>query len=209
MFHQCPALPAREGRDLLKHLSNLMPHIREYSQRKVNEGNFTCPAFHYGVLGALYHFNPRERKIDAYGRVLSGEFVGAPKTKEEDIHNSKKRSRWIFWDGPTRNPEDPAVKSTPIPQVITLDEFKRDLDDSPYPAVIGFDLDSLYGLKDKGDTKTVVDERLKRVRQVVESVSAPEFVCIARSQNPRTYVPPEVVDHLQSSVLGLVENIYG
>jgi hypothetical protein len=93
--------------------------------------------------------------------------------------------------------------------VITLDEFKRDLDDSPYPAVIGFDLDSLYGLKDKGDTKTVVDERLKRVRQVVESVSAPEFVCIARSQNPRTYVPPEVVDHLQSSVLGLVENIYG
>jgi hypothetical protein len=69
MNHECPALPASEGRQILKYFSEIMPYILEYTKREINEANFTCPAFHYGIIGAVYHFNPRGEEIEAYGRV--------------------------------------------------------------------------------------------------------------------------------------------
>ena len=80
MNQECPALPAREGRQIFDYLAKMMPYVAEYAKRKLNEGNFTCPAFHYGIAGALYHFNPREKKIDAYGRVSGSDIINAPKT---------------------------------------------------------------------------------------------------------------------------------
>ena len=56
MFHCCPALPAREGREKFQFIARLMPYLQDYCREKVNEGNFTCPGFHYGAVGALYHF---------------------------------------------------------------------------------------------------------------------------------------------------------
>ncbi len=66
MFHCCPALPAREGREKFQFIARLMPYLQDYCRKKVNEGNFTCPAFHTGVVGALYHFHPQENQIDEY-----------------------------------------------------------------------------------------------------------------------------------------------
>lgn len=63
MHHLCPALPAREGKGDWDYLSDLMSYLADYARRRVNEGNFTCPAFHYGVLGALYHLNPRRNAL--------------------------------------------------------------------------------------------------------------------------------------------------
>src|SRR5512135_3493584 len=80
MNQECPVLPAREGRQLFDYVKKIMPHIPEYAKRKLNEGNFTCPAFHYGIVGALYHLNPRENTIDAYGRVIGEDVIDAPKT---------------------------------------------------------------------------------------------------------------------------------
>jgi len=81
MNHECLTLPAREGRSLFKYLAKIKPQISEYAKIKLNEGNFTCPAFHYGIVGALYHFDPRDTRIDAYGRVFKGEIIDSPKRR--------------------------------------------------------------------------------------------------------------------------------
>jgi len=50
-----------------------------------------------------------------------------------------------------------------------------------------------------------VGKRLEKVENVLDCISAPILACVARSQTPRAYVPPELVDHLQQIVLALVE----
>jgi len=92
MNQDCPTFPATEGRQNLKYLAKIMPYILEYTEEKIDEGNFTCPAFHYGIVGALYHFNPRENDINAYGRVSGQKFIDVPKTKREAILIGGKRS---------------------------------------------------------------------------------------------------------------------
>lgn len=41
--------------------------------------------------------------------------------------------------------------------------------------------------------------------KVLECVASPVFACIARTQSPRDYVPPWLVDRLQETVLHLME----
>ena len=71
--------------------------------------------------------------------------------------------------------------------------------------LIGFDLDGLYGIGDRGNPEDVVAKRLKRAEKVLECVTSPVLACIARSQTPRTYVPPWLVDSLEEMVLCLME----
>jgi hypothetical protein len=209
MFHQCPAFPAREGRQSFEFLARLMPYLWDYCKRKVNEGNFTCPAFHYGILGALYHFNPRDNNVKAYGRVSGAKFMDPPKTKEKCILEMGTRRSWIVWDEAITKLKDQCGKVAPVPRTIAWDDFRKDLEESHFPAVVGFDIDGLYGLGDKGSIEKVVGKRLEKVKRVLDCVSSPAFICLARSQNPKAYVPPEKVDSLQSIVLNLLERIYG
>jgi hypothetical protein len=95
---ECPVLPAREGRLIFDYLAKIMPYLSEYAKRKLNEGNFTCPAFHYGIVGALYHLNPRENKIDAHGRVSGEKVINAPKTTAMPSFIAGKRENRIIWD---------------------------------------------------------------------------------------------------------------
>jgi hypothetical protein len=46
----------------------------------------------------LYHFNPRENKIDAYGRVSGEEIIDAPKTTVISRFIAGKRENRIIWD---------------------------------------------------------------------------------------------------------------
>lgn len=210
MFHHCPALPAREGRDKLQFLSRLMPYLLCYSQEKVNEGNFTCPAFHYGVIGALYHFSPKENQIDAYGRVSGSETIDTPKTEEKIAKCSGGRGKWIVWDENTTRlmGSSGSAKTIPVPRKITRDDFHRDMQDCLLPTAIGFDLDGLYGNGDRGSPDEVIKERLAKVRKVLQSVAAPQFICLARSQTPRSYIPAKVVDRAQKSALDLIGEMY-
>ncbi len=209
MFHQCPTFPAREGRQSFEFLVKYMPFLWDYCRRKVHEGNFTCPAFHYGILGALYHFNPRENNVNAYGRVSGSKFINPPKTKEKCILEMGNRRRWIVWDETITKLKGQCEKTSPVPMKIAWDEFRKDLENSLFPAVVGFDLDGLYGLGDRGSLEKVVSKRLEKVKCVLECVTSPAFICLARSQNPKAYVPPEKVDSLQSIVLNFLEKIYG
>jgi len=209
MFHCCPALPAREGREKFGFMARLMPYLQDYCREKVNEGNFTCPAFHCGVIGALYHFSPLENQIDAYGRVSGSETIDTPKTTEKRTHPNERKGKLIVWDEATTRLKGGSAKTTPVPQKITLNDFKRDLQDCLLPTVVGFDLDGLYGNDDRGSPDEVMKKRLAGVRRVLESVARPAFICLARSQTPRSYVPARIVDRAQESALGLIRETYG
>lgn len=215
MFQCAPALPAREGRETFRFLSALMPHVLEYSQRMVNEGNFTCPTFHYGVLGALYHFHPSKNRIDAYGRVCGLETIDPPKTKERRIcPNSGKtngRVRWITWDKEeSRLTGDcGSAKAAPVPSRISLAHFQRDMQECSLPVALGIDLDGLYGNDDRGGLFPVLKRRLESVKELLGCVRRPAFICLARSQTPRSYIPASAVDRVQEAALGLIQEVYG
>lgn len=208
MNHECPTLPAREGRQILKYFSEIMPYILEYAKREINEANFTCPAFHYGIIGAVYHFNPRGEEIEAYGRVSGSEFTDAPKTKREAVSIGGKIINRILWDKALTKLRIRGGKPIPVSQKITMDEFRRDIEDSSFPIVIGFDLDGIYGIGEGKPIEEVLEKRLGRVKSLLECASSPSFACIARSQTPRRYVPREMVDGLQEAATNLIRTIY-
>jgi len=209
MFHYCPALPAREGREKFQFLFKLMPYLQDYCREKVNEGNFTCPGFHYGAIGAVYHFNPKENQIDAYGRVSGSETIDAPKTAEKRATFREGKGKWIVWDENSTQLLGSSAKTIPVPRKITRNDFHRDMQDCLLPTAVGFDLDGLYGNGDRGWPDEIIKKRLDEVRKVLESVTRPQFICLARSQTPRCYIPEKIVDRAQKSALDLINEVYG
>jgi hypothetical protein len=208
MNHECPALPAREGREKFEYLAKIMPFLPEYAREELNEGNFTCPAMHSGVLAVIYHFNPRKEKIDAYGRISEREIIDPPKTREKYALVGGRRCKRIVWDEGLTKLKDQQGKTIPLSQKITVEKFRADLKESPLPIAIEFDLDGLYGIFDKGPVEEVAAKRLQKARRVLECVSSPKLACIARSQTPRAYVPPTVVDSLEGAVRDVLEMTY-
>jgi len=190
-------------------MAKLMPYLQDYCREKVNEGNFTCPGFHYGAVGALYHFSPQENQIDAYGRVSGSETIDAPRTAEKSDHADARKGKWIVWDEAATRLKGDSAKSSPVPRKITLNDFKRDLQDCLLPTAIGFDLDGLYGNGDRGPPDEVIKKRLAEVRKVLASVARPQFICLARSQTPRSYIPAKIVDRAQKSALDLINETHG
>jgi len=235
MFQCCPALPSREGWGRFEFMERLLPALQEYSRHSLNEGNFTCPAFHYDVLGALYHFHPGKNRIDAYGTVSGSETLDAPRTAVvRDSQNSGRlcrgggcgsRAKWIVWEkvaaGPPqvwggsnecngfKGPDGCNAKTAPQPRRIMQSDFKREMEDCELPVAIGFDLDGLYGNEDRRPPDEIIRKRREGIVQVLRSVSRPAFICIARSQNPRSYVPADMVDRVQQSALGIIKEAYG
>ncbi len=208
MFHCCPALPAREGRERHHHLQRLLPHLEGYSRSMVNEGNFTCPAFHYGVIGALYHYHPGRERLEAYGRARGSETEGPPKTR---VKSRPGGSRWIFWDGEEIDlaGDEASPKTAPLPRHINLHDFQRDMEDCMNPVALGIDLDGLYSNGDRGPVELLLRKRIDAVRPLLQSVGRPAFICLARSQTPRSYIPESAVDLVQRAALGLIREIYG
>lgn len=210
MFHYCLALPAREGRDKFEYVSRLMPYLSSYCQEKVNEGNFTTPAFHSGIVAALYHFRPKDNRMDAYGRVSGSVSIGEPKTTEKRGNPQENKGKRIVWDEGFADLQGSGAKTFPVPEKVSLNDFSRDMQDCVLPIAVGFDLDGLYENGDKGSSSPdeLINERLAKVRGVLESVARPQFICLARSQTPRSYIPADIVDRAQESALKLIRKIY-
>jgi hypothetical protein len=208
MSDECAALPAREGRQILGYLEKMEPYLSYYTEREINEANFTCPAFHYGIIGALYHFNPRFETIDAYGRIRGARFIDNPKTKLKTTMISGKRCFRLFWDEDHTKLRVKGGKVIPVPEKLTIEEFEKDISQSRIPLIIGFDLDSICAIDEKNLEEDILSRRLDRSEEVLDCVPSPSFACIARSQTPRAYVPPSLVDRLQEKALSLIERAY-
>jgi hypothetical protein len=190
-------------------LARIIPFLSDYAKREINEANFTCVAFHYDIIGALYHFNPKNDEMNAYGRIFGSKFVDIPKTKEKYTQSGGKRKRWIVWDEIFTRLKSKNGKTTPVPQKLTIKEFRKEIQADSVSAMICFDLDGLYGINDRGPKEKAVNERVRKSQQVLECVHHPIFVGIARSQTPRTYVPPEIVNEVQDQAMNLIEMTYG
>lgn len=119
-----------------------------------------------------------------------------------------RRSRWIVWDEAFTKLKEVHGKASPIPEEITTEDFQKDLCQSLYPVSVGFDLDGLYSVSDRVPFEKAVVRRMERIKSLLECTCSPIFVCIARSQNPRTYVPLEKVDRLQEMAIDLIEAVY-
>jgi hypothetical protein len=208
MFQCCPAFPAKEGRQRFHFLERLLPYIQNYGRMSVNEGNFTCPAFHHGALGALYHFQPAKGRLDSYGRACGSETVDMPATTEKKMAGA---SRWILWDEEKNDLKGEAnsPKTSPLPRQISLKDFQSDMRGCLLPIVIGIDLDGLYSNMDRRPVDNIVPDRLKAVGRLLESIHRPRFICLARSQTPRSYIPADAVDKVQDATLGLIREVYG
>ena len=135
--------------------------------------------------------------------------IDAPRTAEKSAHPNERKGKWIVWDENTIQLKGQSAKSSPVPRKIALNDFQRDLQDCLLPTAVGFDLDGLYGNDDRGPPDEVMKKRLAGVRRVLESVARPAFICLARSQTPRSYVPAKIVDRVQESALGLIRETYG
>lgn len=205
MSHNCPVLPAREGRSIPDYLEKVLPDLPEYAKCRLNEANFTCPAFHYRIIGALYHFNPRKERIDAYGRVSGDKFLNTPQTMVRKALIDGRWTNLIIWDNSLTKLRKENGKLIPAPISLARDEFEDDLKRSRFPVVIGFDLDSLCAIGESV-SKVAIEQRLVRIKAVLECVSSPICAFIARSQTPRAYVPPQLVDQLEKAARGLMEN---
>ncbi len=210
MFQCSPALPSREGRDRFRFLASLMSCIQDYSRMMCNEGNFTCPAFHCGAVGAVYHFHPAKGRMDAYGRVSGLMTIDAPGTSLKRADASTGKNRQIVWDEEATRLTGRAgsAKASPVPCRISMNDFWKDMQDCLLPVAVGFDLDGLYGNDDRGPIERVVKERLACVKTVLGMLPRPAFICIARSQRPRSYIPANIVDWLQDVALRLIGEIY-
>jgi hypothetical protein len=150
--------------------------------------------------------------MNAYGRVSGSETADTPRTRVRSLPASARngRIRWIFWDGETDRlkGEGESVRATPMPLRINQNDFQRDLRDCLLPVAVGFDLDGLYGNGDRGHLEKVVGKRLAGIKRVLEHVPKPAFICLARSQTPRSYIPAKLVDRLQEAALGLIREVY-
>jgi hypothetical protein len=150
--------------------------------------------------------------MNAYGRVSGSETIDTPRTRVRCLPASSRngRIRWIFWDRDADcfKGEGESFRATPLPLRINQNDFQRDLQDCLLPVVVGFDLDGLYGNGDRGHLEKIVGKRLAGIKSVLEGVPRPAFVCLARSQTPRSYIPAELVDRLQEAALGLVREVY-
>jgi hypothetical protein len=122
---------------------------------------------------------------------------------------NERKGKWIVWDEATTPLKGSSAKTAPVPRKITLNDFERDMQDCCLPIAVGFDLDGLYGNDDRGPPDKVMKMRLAGVRRVLESVAGPQFICLARSQTPRSYIPAQIVDRVQDLALGLIKEIYG
>jgi DNA polymerase elongation subunit (family B) len=51
-----------------------------------------------------------------------------------------------------------------------MEEFRRDIVESSFPVVIGFDLDGIYGIGESKANEEMLEKRLGRVERVLEGV---------------------------------------
>ena len=101
----------------------------------------------------------------------------------------------------------PSGKIIPISGKLKLESFRRDIEESHLSVVICFDLDGLYGVKDKVRQDSC-GKKANKIQASAEMCSSSDFAGIARSQTPRRYVPQEIADSLQDEVLTLIRTIY-
>ena len=158
----------------------------------LGQGHFIVAAVHYGIVGAIYHFDPRKDFILAYGRLNNGSIVYTPATKEVN--------GMIKW----------ASQNIPIPEAIAIPQFLEQTG-STLPWVLDLDLDALlcsYAPQDYDMPEALYKQRLEKINALLAFLPKPEAITIARSQSPEAYCPPDKVNMLQAESIKCFYRLY-
>ncbi len=165
--------------------------------RDINIGDFISVAVTDGIAGPIYHYDPRNKYICAYGRIANGEIKNVPKTRFDERYN-------ILWETTT------GKHSVPSPDIIGMKEMCGEINGSPRSLILDIDLDAFASGNDRigEDGPSDCISRMENVRNLLNGVNRPDVITIARSQTPMTWCPPEKVDWLQMETMRILEQLY-
>jgi hypothetical protein len=166
--------------------------VEEYAAKHLQIATFISAAIHEGIVGIVYHILPRKREIHAYGRIVKGSFTG--RTAETKVS----KSGVINWK---------SKKILPTYSIITMEELLGDLVGSGHPLLLDIDLDA-FNLNQWDDITQPYTDRLLYAKQILQKLSRPELITIARSQTPVTFVNPKIVNQLEQDCITMLEDVY-
>lgn len=161
---------------------------KEDYQISLGIGNFIVVAVHYGIVGVIYHFDPRQEIVYAYGKINNGEIVYTPATK---VVNGM-----IRWASPN------LVEA----EILTIPQFLEQISKAQNPLIVDKDLDALLCTKSgtgfvsdlvAPDPDILYKQRLEKIVRLLTYIPLPEVITISRSQTPEAYCPPDKVDMLK------------
>jgi len=165
--------------------------IEDYS-RKLGITSFIAPAVRYEILGPIYFFDPRKFPyIKSYGRVINKKF--------QDISKPVENQGIINWEDEYEYPPYEIIK--------TRDLF-QDLRGYNGPIILDIDLDAFECVQDIECTESDRNLRLDQTFCLLKKLLKPNLITIARSQTPKAYCPPCILDHLETETIERLGSIY-
>ncbi|OIO64724.1 hypothetical protein AUJ68_05075 [Candidatus Woesearchaeota archaeon CG1_02_57_44] len=183
--------------------SEAHPHdLMTYTATSLGMGSFLCPAFHYGLVGGLYHWDPREESVTCYGRPAAALFVGAPQTTDQGG-----RLRWQGDDG-TPGYRPPSVETGLVATVAELAAYRG-------PLVVDIDLDAFVDATDPDydpsfpGVPDAATYRLQVCTELLQHAPRPDLITIAESSvHEGVLTPPQLVKPLLNELLVKLDGVY-
>lgn len=175
-------------------------------------GQFICPAFHYGIVGAYYGFNPEDDEIEACGRRSGDGFVNIPITgTKRSLGEGGIGIPWVSSDGTIHSPSEYTnrklveyeeigwvskngdVCGEPSIDYIKPNGLLDDLINYKGPLILDIDLDAFEWIEYNNQFETPLDEgtssRLERTVELLSELPRPGLITIARSQTAGLNLP--------------------
>ncbi len=78
----------------------------------------------------------------------------------------------------------------------------------PHPFILDIDLDAFACLGKKRNRKTQIKERIDHTLSFIGKLRKPDYISIARSQNPRVFVPRRHVDWISEELIDGLNKLY-
>jgi hypothetical protein len=197
-------------------LSHSRSDITKYSKQELDIESFISAGVHLGMIGVVYHIDPRFKSVFAFGRVSNGKLANQPTTTDYE--------GFVRWkDAHKRNIESPFC------EFISYEELVNDLRGYTGPIICDLDLDAFncvtdippasnydalieafikgYDLNRELDSQTSL--RLQKVVRLLSEIQTPDLITIARSQTPKIFTPADSVDIIEATVINELSDLYG
>ncbi|MFH1275768.1 MAG: UPF0489 family protein [Candidatus Woesearchaeota archaeon] len=170
-----------------------------YAKCGMRISEFTIPAVHYGIFGAVYCFDPREDGVVSFGSFSNGHFVNTPKAVID--------GNVLRWEG--------GGLFNPIGRYLSIKQLITELKGYSGPLVLDNDLDG-YACVDDEDldqheelsARLLWENRFDNTMNLLEQLPTPGLITIARSQTPQIWTSPGLIDFLEEKTISTLRKLY-
>ncbi len=177
-----------------------------YTSRRIDDGNFICWAVHQGIVGAMYHYNPRNvQSVAHYGTIE----LGKRDSWNQDCLATRIQKGRIVWDRIY-------CYQKPEGQIKNDREVVEELSSLNYPLILDIDLDAFFSLDSlprltSGTNqliRTTYLERIAKTEGFLRQLPKPELITIARSHKSGYFTPKRYVRCFQKETINFLTRIY-